>query len=212
MWQVCTFPDCGRPRVSFGLCGPHRIQRNRGRPLRPIGDAKKPRPVLISPDDPTIAIVQLTQGYVALIDAADRDAVAQWSWHVDLSLKIPYARRSIVTAGGSRSLGLHQFLWDYWKRPATPQIDHHDGNGLDCRSDNLRAATPAQNAYNKRLSKKNTSGFKGVRWKPDHQKWEARIKAAGKHYHLGYFDAPADAHIAYVAAAQRLHGEFACAG
>ena len=34
------------------------------------------------------------------------------------------------------------------------------------------------------------SGFKGVRWRPDKQRWAAAITIKGKAKHLGYFKDP----------------------
>jgi len=40
---VCTFPGCGRPHYSGGLCKPHGSQRRRGRELYPVGDVETNR-------------------------------------------------------------------------------------------------------------------------------------------------------------------------
>lgn len=40
----------------------------------------------------------------------------------------------------------------------------------------------------KKLSKRNTSGVKGVGWSKKERKWRARIYLQGKEYLLGYFD------------------------
>ncbi|MCA8339501.1 AP2 domain-containing protein [Burkholderia multivorans] len=52
----------------------------------------------------------------------------------------------------------------------------------------------------------------GVSSHPNTSRWVARIQHGGKQHYLGMFDTPELAHAAYVAAAKRLHGEFANAG
>jgi hypothetical protein len=46
------------------------------------------------------------------------------------------------------------------------------------------------------LFRNNTSGYKGVGKKGNHR-WYARIYTDGKRMHLGYFNSPKDAAIAY---------------
>lgn len=89
------------------------------------------------------------------------------------------------------------------------QIDHINCNGLDNRFSNLREATSEQNAWNRRLSGRNKSGFKGVSWNKNETKWVASIRFQGRKTHLGYFDAPDAAHAAYNAAAQKFFQQFA---
>jgi hypothetical protein len=38
---TCSFEGCGRPNNGGGLCAAHRAQRRQGRPLVPIGAAKR---------------------------------------------------------------------------------------------------------------------------------------------------------------------------
>jgi len=82
----------------------------------------------------------------------------------------------------------HRVAWaivhDEW--PAD-QIDHKNGVGTDNKLKNLRAATNAQNARNKKLKSTNTSGFNGVRWHSIGKKWNARITIDGKEKSLGMF-------------------------
>lgn len=40
---TCTFPDCGRPHVSRGYCKGHYTQLDRGQPLRPLGESRRPK-------------------------------------------------------------------------------------------------------------------------------------------------------------------------
>lgn len=39
---ICSFPGCGRPHNSRGLCNPHGIMQRRGEPLRPVQDRTGP--------------------------------------------------------------------------------------------------------------------------------------------------------------------------
>lgn len=74
--------------------------------------------------------------------------------------------------------------------------------------ENLREATRAQNARNISMPSHNTSGFKGVSWRQDKQKYRAYIKVDGRYIHLGHFDKREDASSAYQVAAAKHFGEF----
>ena len=89
------------------------------------------------------------------------------------------------------------------------QIDHKDGNKLNCLDDNLRICTYAQNNQNKDKLKTNTSGYKGVHWHKDTKKWQAQISINCKLRWLGNFDKIEDAAKAYNVAASQYYGEFA---
>ena len=66
-------------------------------------------------------------------------------------------------------------------------------NPLDCRKINLVVANEIIKSQNKAISKSNTSGYKGVHWYNNKNKWVAYIKANGCRIHLGYFDKLEDA-------------------
>jgi hypothetical protein len=90
-----------------------------------------------------------------------------------------------------------------------PKIaEHEDGDGLNNRIRNIRDSTQAQNVRNTKKKTNNKSGFKGVCFRKDIQKWGASIQTDGKQKHLGYFETPEDAHEFYCLAADMLHGEF----
>jgi hypothetical protein len=159
------------------------------------------------------ATVELTQGYVAVIDVGDVARVAQqtWSAHVarrdDGSIKNVYAVTHIVGPGGVDSLvRLHHYILDAVE--GVP-VDHKDGNGLDNRRSNLRLATHSQNGCNRRAPKNNRSGYKGVSFESARGQWKAKICSGGKQRHLGLFPTAEDAARAYDSAAIELHGEFA---
>ena len=58
-------------------------------------------------------------------------------------------------------------------------FDHINHNPLDNRRGNLRAATTAENVYNRGKQKTNTSGIIGVYWMKDRKKWRAQIRKCG---------------------------------
>ena len=88
-------------------------------------------------------------------------------------------------------------------------VDHADNDPSNDAWSNLRAATKAQNGYNKRKKPRTSSAFKGVCFARHAHKWRAEIVADGKRRHLGYFESESDAANAYELAAIELHGEFA---
>jgi hypothetical protein len=105
----------------------------------------------------------------------------------------------------------HRIAWylHTGEDPLTLQIDHINGDPADNRIINLRLATPAQNAKNIRKKENTTSSYKGASWHKKTGKWQAQIKVDGRNIYLGYYNTQLDAHLAYCAAAARLHGEFA---
>jgi len=103
----------------------------------------------------------------------------------------------------------HRLVWllTYGDWPAG-MLDHANGVHDDNRIENLRIATPAQNAANAKTPCHNTSGAKGV-LPAKNGKWMARIKDHKKLRHLGTFATFEDAKAAYVRAAKEIFGEFA---
>lgn len=110
-----------------------------------------------------------------------------------------------------RNYRAHRVAWylHTGQDPRTLHIDHINGNPTDNRIANLRLATPSQNAKNMRKRENTTSTYKGVSWHKKGGKWQAQIRVDGLNIYLGYFATQLDAHLAYCAAAARLHGEFA---
>lgn len=142
-----------------------------------------------------------TPGYVALIDLEDLGRVRQYSWHADITPWGPYARAYTP----ARKVSLHRFIMG---TPKGVQIDHRNGDGLDCRKENLRPATQTQNNGNRKKGKRGTSSYKGVRLR-SYGRWQAKIKCNGVQRSLGHFSDEESAARAYDAAAVEVFGEFA---
>jgi len=82
-------------------------------------------------------------------------------------------------------------------------IDHKDTDKLNDKFENLRPATRLQNQGNHNLSKRNSSGFKGVHWSKRHNRWVVKV---GQNY-VGEFLNLTDAALAYNKAAKSYFGE-----
>lgn len=105
----------------------------------------------------------------------------------------------------------HRVIWAivYGEWPEH-QIDHVNAIRTDNRISNLREATQQENNRNLRISKANSSGFKGVSWHSKTGKWVSYIRDSnGERKHLGLFATPESAHAAFCDAARKYHGEFA---
>ena len=109
-----------------------------------------------------------------------------------------------------KNYAVHRVIWEMFNGPIPDglQIDHINRIKSDNRIENLRLANNSQNQQNKDMQKNNTSGYIGVGWHKLIKKFAARIRINGKLKHLGYFDDPKEAHLAYTEKAKEVFGEF----
>jgi hypothetical protein len=103
----------------------------------------------------------------------------------------------------------HKLAWFYVHEKWPDRIDHRDLNPKNNSLDNLRLCTQSQNGANNKISKRNTSGYKGVSFHKPSGKWRAVIGYRKEKISLGLFYSKEDAAGAYTSAADRLFGEFA---
>lgn len=158
--------------------------------------------------------IKLTHGKVTLVSIEDYECLSQWKWHLaGRNYEYVYRSTHIGSAkNGTRKqihISMHRQIMN---APKDLQVDHINGNKLDNRRSNLRLCNNSQNHQNIGLTKKNTSGFKGVRldkrkWR--NKRWLAEIKTKEKSLFLGYFETKEEAATAYNQAAKKHHGEFA---
>lgn len=89
------------------------------------------------------------------------------------------------------------------------QVDHMNMIRNDNRWCNLREATVSNNHGNINKHLDNTSGYKGVWWSKQREKWIAQIMIKGVRYNLGSFNTVEEAKKAYDKTAKDLFKDFA---
>lgn len=134
-------------------------------------------------------LIPLSQGYWALVDTEVALVMPKFSL-LKSKLNSRFYGRRTIRIGARRDNKritqlLHRFVLEYYEIDAPNDIDHVNGNGLDNRLCNLRAATQIQNSGNVELNIKNKSGFRGVYWNAELNKWQGQIGINGKRVYLG---------------------------
>lgn len=143
------------------------------------------------------------QGKFALIDDDLADHISQHRWNL---MPDGCPARRVRSQGKIQCEFMHHLVLA--RKPGL-LIDHVNRRRSDNRRENLRYATPGENACNNSMNIGNTSGYTGVGWYPRHKKWISHIMSNKVNYTIGYFESKEEAAIAYNIRAQQLHGAFA---
>ena len=160
--------------------------------------------------------MELTQEYVRQLFNYDPDT-GSLTWKVRKGPRAMIGDEAgYTTNNGYRNIIIDQkcykahricWLWIFGTWPKD-QLDHINNKKSDNRLCNIRAATNSQNLCNRGKTKNNRSGYKGVWFHKHVGKYTGKIGYKGKHIHLGYFDTPEQAAIAYDIVGRILHGRF----
>ena len=140
--------------------------------------------------------IPLAHNRTVLIDEEDYERLSARRW----CMSGRYAASRI----DGRLIYMHRFLMN---ASAGMAVDHINGNRLDNRKANLRFATQRQNTRNQ--TPRNQAGYKGVYFRKDTGKWQAKIMVDYKSINLGCFGTPEEGARVYDAAARLHFGEFA---
>ncbi len=154
------------------------------------------------PQNPETRQIALNKGAFTIVDAADYDRLMKYRWRVS---EKGYAMRTQTDKGKASGVTMHRMLLD---PPKGFMPDHINGDRLDNRRCNLRVVNALQNAQNRTKNRRSISKYKGVSWKVENNKWQARIRIEYSQHHLGLYDTEEDAAFAYNNAAKLHHGEY----
>ena len=138
-------------------------------------------------------------------------------WKVSLSNRAPKGSKvSGVNPAGYKRLRVrgdlymaHKIVWLLHHGYIPGMVDHIDGDPGNNRIENLRLCGKTTNGYNAKISKRNTSGVKGVSWNKMNKNWRAGIQVDGKRVEVGSFPSKSEAISAISKARYKYHGEFA---
>jgi hypothetical protein len=152
--------------------------------------------------------ITLTNGATAVVDDEDYGLVSKYKW----ASQRGYAKTIVYEKRKGKSLFMHRLVMG--NPPSNLDIDHINHDKIDNRKCNLRVCNRTLHHANRTKlksfkGKKCTSKYKGVSYRKDHKKWEARITYKLQRIHIGYYDTEEQAAIAYNGRAKELYGEFA---
>lgn len=139
-------------------------------------------------------------GDIILIDTEDFDKVRGYCWSIastGYAQSREYENDSIVL--------IHRIIMN---PTANEVVDHKYHNLTDNRKKNLRLCNQSNNMANQKLSKRNTTGIKGVYWSKEKNKWNAKIGFQNKSVDLGYYDKKEDAAQARLEAELKYFGKY----
>lgn len=209
-WCVC---ECGIEREVRGSairrgtstsCGCTSTQTVRASAVARRATMVEPPPV------PGARWIPLTRGQFALVDEVLFDGFSRYVWQCSDD---GYATRAdYISKGNQRVVFLH---CEVFGAHDCDEVDHKNRVRLDCRRENLRPATRAQNGANTtkrayRVGIAASSKYKGVMWEDGLNPWRACIRVNGKLISLGKYATEHEAAVAYDCAALYYRGgEFA---
>lgn len=130
-----------------------------------------------------------------IFDLEDYDKIKKHTWNILDGYIFSHVNKEQILLGN--------FILD------TNNINYKNNNKLDNRKNNLRIATKAEiTIATQNIRDNNTSGFIGVSWKKDKNKWKSYISVNGRQIHLGYFGKKEDAIQARKDGENKYYNEF----
>lgn len=156
--------------------------------------------------------VPTTKNMFAIVDAIDAPEVLKFNWTASKSkTDLTYYAAAHVTVAKNKysTVPLHKFIAQRMGLAVHKVIDHENRDSLDCRRHNLREALGSANRANSKLAASNKSGFKGVSWDKQTNKWRVGITYKRKFINLGRYEDINQAANVYDKAAIKYFGNFA---
>mgnify|MGYP001229239520 CR=1 FL=1 len=119
---------------------------------------------------------------IILVDDEDFDELSKYRWVISGG----YAKHEFWKDNKPNPTLIHRFILG--QLAENKIVDHIDRNPLNNQKSNLRICTQSENIFNSPRKKNNKSGFVGVRFYQQQNKWEAYIMKDRKKYNLGRYD------------------------
>lgn len=133
-------------------------------------------------------------------DVDDYEKVKDYCWFESWNKNRTYY--FVASHINGKNVKLHQLVFGSY-------ADHKDRNPMNNRKNNLRMATPQENARNSSAHRDGTSGIVGVCWNKNLSKWRAYLTVDGKQINCGCHIDKEDAIRARLEAEAKYFGEFA---
>ncbi len=144
--------------------------------------------------------IKLTKGYEAIVDNKDFIYLSKFKWcwsHGYAIARLPKGK------------GLHMRMHRLITQAKEDElVDHINMDTLDNRRINLRICTKSQNMRNRGKQKNNTSGYKGIGWDKERNRWKVQLSANDKNI-MKRFKELEDAMRFYQELAGIYHRDFA---
>lgn len=115
----------------------------------------------------------------------------------------------VISENKTKRIYMHRFVMGLGDYDKIIVVDHINHDKSDNRKKNLRICTQSENSKNVKARKNNTSGYIGVSWDKNRNKWHSQITFNRKCINLGRFENIEDAIAARKEAEKKYFGEFA---
>lgn len=133
-------------------------------------------------------------------DLEDYEKIKDYCWYEAVHTNSDY--HSLVTNFKNQTLRMSCVVCGKY-------YDHANRNPFDNRKSNLRPASYTENVRNYSIQQNNTSGYSGVSWDKEREKWVSYIVIDKKRKKLGRFDNKEDAIKTRLLAEAEYFGKFA---
>ena len=195
--------------VKMGVIGEECREGNKDR-------FRKKRAAFVSTwktDENGIVHIPLKNGYEARFSQQWKELASNFSWNLKIT------KKKNVTKYYAEAVTTEEFREKYGKFTSLQrvilgvkgdvEVDHKDGDGLNCVDENIRIATRSQNASNRLY--KNKHGYRGVVFQKGCTKhpFIAQVMHLGINHKYHSYATAVEAAIRYNEEAYRFFGEFA---
>lgn len=194
--KICKVEGCNCKVHGKGYCDRHYRQFKRYGEIRRT--RKDPNEIIIYDGYAEIILYDDNCKEIdrCKIDIEDVEKVKGYKWSKD---NYGYCIHTNL------NIKLHRYIMNC---PEDMVVDHINHDTLDNRKENLRICTKKQNERNIKLRSNNISGYTGVGFHKETNKWRAYIQKDNKLITLGLFENKKDAIKARKEAEKEYFGEF----